>query len=168
MAMTVNGLISSEKTHEDFFSDEVWEHSISFFKNIGCVIWGRKTYEQVCRWTSQDINQLKDIKKVIVSSSRDLHLPSSHLLAQSPREAIDLLSKEGFQTILVSGGSRLNTSFLNNGLIDEIFLAIDSVLLGRGTPIFSIDDFEVKLELLETKVVGNGKVVELHYKVKSS
>ena len=84
---------------------------------------------------------------------------------EQPEEAIKHLETLGFQEALVLGGSKINSSFMKNGLVDEIYLDVHAHILGQGIPLFAPADFEYKLELLEIKKLSE-QTLQLHYKVK--
>jgi dihydrofolate reductase len=54
--------------------------------------------------------------------------------------------------------------FLRQGLIDELVLHVNPVLIGAGQPLFP-PDLQLDLDLLGTKQFGNG-VVQLRYAVR--
>jgi len=66
---------------------------------------------------------------------------------------------------LLIGGSSLNTAFAKENLIDEIILNIEPIIIGKGIPLFSIDDFDLPLELISTEKNNSG-IVTIYYKVK--
>lgn len=53
---------------------------------------------------------------------------------------------------------------MKEGLVDEIYLDIEPIVLGKGIQLFEDADFESKLELLETRKFSNNEI-QLHYKV---
>jgi dihydrofolate reductase len=163
MAVSANGIIATNDGGEDFLSDETWNHFVRRAKDIGCVVWGRKTHEAVMSYSQRYIDDIKDVKKVVVSSSK-IDLNDGCFLATSPQEAIKQLVSEGFEKILISGGSTLNAEFAKLNLIDEIILDINPVIVGSGIPLFLPTDFELKLKLKDTKLIEGGNV-ELIYEV---
>ncbi len=54
-------------------------------------------------------------------------------------------------------------ALLPNDLIDEFYLCVNPVLLGKGKPLFKKMEKKIKFELVESKVFEKGVVV-LHYK----
>lgn len=74
------------------------------------------------------------------------------------------MSKKGHDQVLVTGGASVNSSFLKNGLVDEIVLNIEPTVVGKGIPLFAPEEFEVKLNLVETKELEGG-VQQVTYSV---
>jgi dihydrofolate reductase len=83
---------------------------------------------------------------------------------KSPREVIGMLKTKDFETAFLAGGGQLNSSFIEDDLIDEIYLDVEPLIFGKGIPVFAAKDFEVELELLEIKKL-NLSTVQLHYRV---
>ncbi|HLD85653.1 MAG TPA: dihydrofolate reductase [archaeon] len=163
MAMSANGMIARENGSEDFLSHENWKTFLQFVKKYKCVVWGRKTYESVKKWDLKYINSLKKAKIFVVTSGKT-DINSNCILAQSPQDAIKKASSFGFKSVLLSGGSSLNSSFIKENLIDEIILNIEPFALGKGITLFKDDDFESKLKLVKTKKLPKG-IIQLHYKI---
>lgn len=163
MAVSANGIVATESGEEEFLSDETWGRFAKLANEIGCVVWGRKTYEKVIQFSQKCIDDVKVVRKIVLSKS-DFELKEGYSLVKSPEEALKLLSSEGFERILISGGSTLNTEFARRNLIDEIILDINPVIIGVGVPLFLSFDFELKLRLKSTKIIEGGNV-ELVYEV---
>lgn len=110
------------------------------------------------------MKDIKNFKKIIVSKNANFNLEENFELASSPEDALKKLTSEGFNTALIVGGSTLNTSFAVNGLLDEIILNVNSVIIGEGILLFSPKDFILKLELLGTKNITKD-IIQLRYRV---
>lgn len=163
MAVSANGIIATKTGSEDFLYSGNWVRFIKLAHKVGCIIWGRNTYEQVISWEGDYLKDLQDIKKVIISRS-SIQLKDGFILASSPEEALDILRKYGFKEAIVTGGSKINMEFAKRGLIDEVILDINSIIIGEGIPVFAQASFEMKLKLIESVKV-NENIVELRYKV---
>lgn len=162
MAMSLNGYIAEENGSEDFLSHANWEKFCSLAKECGNFIVGRKTYEAVKNWDEGfGFDDLKGIQKVIISQDPDYKVDEGYTVAISPKDAISKL--QGFESILVTGGSTINTAFIKEHLLDEVILNIEPVLIGKGVPLFAQDNFSKKLDLVSSKE-DNG-ILTLHYKV---
>lgn len=164
MAMSINGIIADTNGGEDFLSHNNWLEFVESVQKVGCLIWGRKTYELVKKWSKSYLDPLTNISKVILTHDQNIKLDKGFIIASSPKEALEILRKKGFNEIILTGGSTNNASFAKLNLIDELNLHVEPVVLGKGIPLFHPDVFELKLELLEMKK-SRGKTLELHFKV---
>ncbi len=165
MGMSLNGYIAGEDNNEDFISHDCWLTWLEVLRQHGCVIWGRKTHQVVKTWPKSYFDDIKGIKAVVVSTNPDYEVGPGFELVNSPEAALKTLKKHGFKSVVLSGGSTLNTAFAKLGLIDEVILNIEPVVEGKGIPLFKPDVFELKLELIEMKQ-SKGKTIQLHYLVK--
>ena len=64
---------------------------------------------------------------------------------------------------MMAGGA-LATSFLKNDLVNELYINIEPLALGKGIPLFSRENFEKKLKLLQVKRFSENEI-RLHYKI---
>ena len=157
MAITANGYIAKEN-NETPWSDEEWKIFSEKVKEIKNLVIGRKTFEIMEQ--GEEFQKIGNPFTVIVST----HKENNSNCVNSPEQAIDLLKEKGFSKILVAGGGMLNSSFMQKGLVDEIYLDVEPFLFGKGIKLFAENDFETKLELLETKQLSKN-VIQLHYKI---
>ena len=164
MAISANGIIATKEGSEDFLSHDNWIQFVKLAHKIGCFMWGRKTYDAVSKWEGEYLNDLIDVRKVIISRS-PIQLMEGFTLASSPEEALKQLESEGFNEAIITGGSTINSEFAKRGLIDEVILDVNPSILGEGIPVFAPHDFQLNLELANVERVGN-ELVELKYKVK--
>lgn len=159
--MTANGYIAKEDDNTDWISQGEWDSYSSIVQRVGAMIIGHRTYDIL---TKQDgFEELKKVKIVVVSHESFKTLAEHHLTARTPKEALELL--KDFSEVVVAGGGILNSSFMKKGLIDEIYLDVEPKVLGKGIQLFSLEEFEYDLELLDMKNL-NKNTVQLHYKVK--
>ena len=165
MTISVNGIIARENGDEDFLSDNNWNSFVEVVQEAGCVIWGRKTYEIVLsNYGEKYLNTIKDVKKVVVSTDLSFRVQDGIILVKSPEEAIESLRKLGFNSAVVSGGSSLNSSFVKENLINEIILNVEPVVVGKGIPLFSSQEFDLKLSEPKIENFVDG-IIQLKYKV---
>jgi dihydrofolate reductase len=69
----------------------------------------------------------------------------------------------GYTSVLLGGGSFLNSLFLEKKLISEIVLTIEPKIFGAGLSLFN-KDLDADLKLLEIRNL-NENTVMLHYQV---
>jgi dihydrofolate reductase len=155
MAVSFNGMIATPDYKEDFLSDRNWQEFVNIVHKHGCLIWGRKTYELVRKWSKSYLKPFEDITKIIVSGDTNLKLDDGFTLANSPHEALQLLQETGFKSTILTGGSAINTSFAKLGLIDEVILDIEGVVIGKGIPLFKPSDYQLQLKLLSSKKISD-------------
>lgn len=164
MAMSLNGMIARDNNEEDFITDESWGSFVKLTQKTGCLIWGRKTLEIVKEWDKFYLDQLSDIKKIIVSN-HNLELGINYELASSPKEALEILKKEGFKEVILCGGSVNNSSFAKENLIDEIIFNIEPILIGKGLLVFWPKEFDLNLKLKAINKISDD-LIQVNYIVK--
>ncbi|MBI3290330.1 dihydrofolate reductase [Candidatus Microgenomates bacterium] len=161
MATSVNGMIAKNNDNTDWISKEEWDSYSSTVQKAGNLIVGHRTYDILTQ--QPEFSELEKIKLVVVSSKSFRTLSANHIVAHSPKEALELL--KNFDQVIVAGGGILNTAFLTEKLVDDIYIDIEPIILGRGIKLFADGDIETELELVETKKISPNEI-QLHYKVK--
>jgi dihydrofolate reductase len=78
-------------------------------------------------------------------------------------KVLDIKSQPG-KDIWLFGGASLTSSLMNDGLVDEISLAVHPVLLGEGKSLFNDIKHRVLLKLQDLERYANGLVM-LTYQV---
>lgn len=164
MAVSLNGMIAREDNSEDFLSEANWKTLVGLTKKTGCLVWGRKTYELVKKWDKSYLKNLAGVKKIIVSSDKGYRVEEGLGIASSPEEALGMLAKAGFREVVLTGGSKLNTSFAKASLINEVVLNMEAVIIGKGIPIFYPEEFELDLDLRDMKKISK-RLIQMKYKV---
>lgn len=101
----------------------------------------------------------------IVVSSQPVEGYEGVIVVSSPEDAVDYL-QDKIDVGLLVGGSRLNASFANSGLIDEIAITEKPVELEIGTPFFdSTLVSELDLDELRQEKLTGGRV-RVYYSAK--
>jgi len=161
MAMSVNGYIAKEND-ETPWSDEEWSSFSKFVKETKNLVIGKRTYEIMK--ANAEFEKIGNPFTVVVTKTEFAH-DSNFAIAKSPKEALEILKEKNFSKVLIGGGGMLNSSFMKEKLIDEIYLDIEPIIFGKGIKLFSEEDYDVYLELIETKSISSN-VLQLHYRVK--
>ena len=92
-------------------------------------------------------------------------LPRTLILSDNLEERINVLKKEAVKDILMFGSPGAAHSLMQSDLIDDYWLFINPVLLGKGIPLFNNINEIQKLSLKSTNQFSSG-VVCLHYQRK--
>ncbi len=104
------------------------------------------------------------VSKIVLSRSMaDVSLPNTTIIANNLSEKINAIKAQEGKNILIFGSPRASQSLLNEDLIDEFWLFVNPIILGKGRPMFEGVQQQTKLELVESKTFPCG-VIGLHYK----
>jgi len=163
MATSINSIIATEDYSEDFLNG-TWKYFVELGSKYGCVIWGRTTYQLVNKMPFKYTDSIKHIKKIVISSNPKFPLGPKSQLFLNPESALKGLKEQGYKKVILSGGSKINSSFAKSNLIDEVILLVDSIIVGKGIPLFSPENFQLKLKPLRTEI-KDGHLVYTRYKV---
>lgn len=160
MAQSINGFIAKLDNATPWSSEE-WKIYKETVGKVGNIIMGRKTYDIM---KDDGFDSLGN-PFVIVVSQQNLQSEKNTIFVKTPEEALDVAKEKGFPEVLIIGGSQINGLFLKKNLVDEVYLDMEPVLFGQGIPLFSAQENDFQLELLETKPYSkNG--LQLRYQVK--
>lgn len=167
-AISLNGMLARENGDEDWLPSEGWDEFIKDVKQYGNFIMGRETYELVMKlYPNYNFDNVDAQYKVIVTSQSDYKAPSGYVVVSSPEDAKALLNEANVEIGLLIGGGKLNGSFYARGLVDETWVTVNPVILGKGRPVIGNEDIEINLELKEAIELSKGRV-QLRYKVVKS
>jgi dihydrofolate reductase len=163
MASTLNGFIAKTDYDSNWTSSEDLKKFSEISKKCGNVIFGHTTYEVLKK---ENNFPLKDRLNIVMTHNPNLIFEDKNVIItnQSPRDILSLLENRGIQTAFIAGGGKTNLSFIKENLVDEIYLTIEPLILGRGIPLFAPSDFEINLQLLETAKLSQNEI-QLHYQV---
>lgn len=148
--------------------EDYLNHSNEQAKQIGTEIYGRQMYEVMVYWESQDpqgdqpdnvfarLWQATD-KLVVSKSLREVQSKRTRLIPELDAAALKQL-KLSAQKDLSIAGPTLASSFLAQGLIDEVAITYAPVAVGGGTPLFKNLPSDLRFQLLEQRTFKSGAV----------
>lgn len=165
MAISLNGFVADESGSEDFISNVNWEAFCALAREKGNFIIGRKTLEAVKNWDAgYSFDDLADETRVVLTSEAN-SLPKGYIAASSPQHALQIVGQQGKRFALIAGGPTVNSSFMKERLVDEIIFNIEPVVVGKGKPVFTPEDFQTILKFNSVKELTDG-IIQVRYKVK--
>mgnify|MGYP001611657841 CR=1 FL=1 len=161
MAITVDGKIAKHTTHPATWTSKADKKVfIEATKNAGVIIMGQTTYDTIGRPLPGRLN-------VVMNPEPDTskNIPGTlEFTNTQPVELLKELEVRGFNTVIIGGGSTINGLFLNQGLLDEVWLTIEPRLFGEGLQLFRGADVNVELQLLEV-VKLDENVLQVRYRI---
>ena len=159
--------------------DEEWHRYINDqVRDKGAFLYGRRMFETMTDYwpTAEDDPAIPEyvadfariwrrMPKIVFSRSLEKASWDTRVINGNIAEEAAKLKKEPGNDLLL-GGPGIAYSFFRLGLIDEIWLSIQPVILGGGNPLFHDIKDRLHLELKKTMTFRSG-VVELTYRVEN-
>lgn len=127
MAISTDNYIC-DKNGKTPWSTAEWKLFFNAVKKTKNLVIGRKTYEIMKK--QGEFAKFPPCRIIVVSKQKKSPI-------KSPQKAIAQLEKEGFSNVLVGGGQKLNTSFLNAKLVTGLILDRESIRLKKGKRLFA-------------------------------
>lgn len=166
MVSSVDGKTTHPTVH-GWSSTEDQEHFRKLKDMYPTIIMGRKTYETV-----RNILELSPKHRRIVMTKSTADFAREEVVGQleftdqSPRSLVRRLSSEGIESALLVGGSNLNEAFLKDQLITDCYITLEPRFFGNGKSIFTSDDIDIPLQLIEMKKLNAQGTLLLHYEIR--
>ena len=144
-----------------------WDFS-EFTSKVGAIIVGRRSYELGIKlgWFKDNaygpspIFVLSKDTPAEISDDAEFNFVDSidDIYAQASEAA-------GQKWIYLFGGPSVFQQFLNKDLVDELYITIAPILLGKGIRLFeNLDERQLRLEKIEATVHPNG-MIETKYRI---
>jgi dihydrofolate reductase len=159
-------VVADDELHE-FFSD--------LLDNTDIALFGRVTYQLMASYwphAHQDpkatrsmlafADRFNAVSKIVFSRTlQKADWNNSRLVRDNMVEEVIRLKESPGKNISL-GGISISQEFMRRGLIDEYWLAVHPVVVGKGKRLFDNLNERINLRLADTKVFKSGVVV-LHY-----
>ncbi|EOT46512.1 MULTISPECIES: dihydrofolate reductase family protein [Enterococcus] len=131
----------------------------AFEQQIDTTIMGRVTYEEVKKMT-EDAPVYPDKTNYVYSHTLN-QLNDAIVIQDDIVSFVQALKRQEGQMVWIVGGGQLVTELMEQELIDEWFIQLAPVFLGKGKRLFQEQSTPQRLTLVETKTMG--ELVEVHY-----
>ena len=139
-------------------------------------LYGRVTYEMMQGYWPNAANKpnaskhdkehsawYNSVSKIVLSTSlNEKALTNTRVISDGLTEKINAIKQQEGKNILIFGSPRASHSLLQEGLVDEFWIFVNPILLGKGIPLFKNIMETTQLKLVETKIFSQG-VIALHY-----
>jgi dihydrofolate reductase len=155
--------------------EEVHQFVNDLLRPIGTQLYGRRMYEVLVAWESDDIAVgqppvvadfaaiWRGADKIVYSRSLESVSSARTTIERDFDPEVIRAMKASADRDISIGGPVLAANAIRAGLVDEIHLFLNPILVGRGNPALP-DDVRVPLELLDERRFDHG-VVYLRYRV---
>jgi dihydrofolate reductase len=125
---------------------------------------GRVTYEGFAdAWPSREgefADKFNSMPKYVLSSTlQDPEWSNSTVLKGDLAEEVAKLKREHDGDIVVHGSAQLAQTLIEDDLVDELRLMVFPVVLGSGKRLFGDTSDKKSLQLVDSKVVGDGVTI---------
>lgn len=161
---SINGVISrAEGSGEGGWnSPEDGVHYKSTITEIGACIMGRTSFDVIGG------KNYDGVKHWVMTNNPEL-LANNHgndnvIYTNKPySELLDEIAADGHEKVSILGGSKVYTDMSSQGLIDEMIITIEPVVLTAGVPLFSNEVGESKWQLVDHKKLNERGTLVLTY-----
>nr|AIA16350.1 Dihydrofolate reductase [uncultured bacterium] len=155
-AVTANGFIA-RSTNElaDWTSKEDKKFFVEETKKHGVMIMGRTTFATIGKplpgrrivVLTEKPEEVQVVEGSVETASGDL------------KTIIDGLSKRGYASCVIAGGSNVYSQFLNAGLVNELALTFEPVMFTSGVRLAEKLERELQLEVKSVEKLGENAIL---------
>lgn len=166
-ATSINGKITNGHQEDSFLwtSSGDKKYFSKLIKSSDLVIMGRQTY--LVNRSKFDLTR-KPLRLIITHHPQDFSQSTipNHLefTSSTPNQIINRYSKK-YKQILIVGGAQINSLFLKENLIDEIYLTIEPLVFGQGKNLLKNIYLSRKCKLISLKKLSSSGTLLLKYKI---
>lgn len=166
---TMDGYDEGPAGEFDFWNadDEFAEFSVEQLDEADTLVFGRVTYEGMAAYWPTDAAQrdspaiaarMNGYPKIVVSRTLDrADWPGTELI-RSPERLAEVKQRPG-RDIAVLGSADLTADLLRLGLLDELRILVNPVVLGAGRPLLRTAGERIGHRLLRARVFDSGNVL---------
>jgi dihydrofolate reductase len=154
--------------HLPYFDDTSRKWVADSYTAAGGFLFGRRTFESLAGYWPHASEEeqviaepLNTRPKYVASTTLTEPLAWQHsaLLKGDVAEAVAALKRQDGGDLLVVGSTQLVQTLLAHGLVDELQLMIDPLVVGGGKGIFPADGALRPLRLVGSKVTSTGAIL---------
>ena len=178
MHTTLDGFVAGPAGEMDWINvdSEIFELAGQQTDEADTALYGRVTYEMMegywptaadkpnaSKHDIQHSNWYNSVTKIVLSESmKGKKLKNTIILGKKDSRELAKLKEQDGKNILVFGSPTAVHLLLEEDLIDDFWLFVNPVILGKGISLFGGLNIQLKLKLISTKTFQSG-VVCLHY-----
>jgi dihydrofolate reductase len=142
VAVSLDGMIEGPNGEYDWCPPPSKKEMSRFLDKIDAIFFGRKSFELTGK-------SMFPKKEHYVFSTTLKKPVDFQLINRDVKQRVMELKKQPGKDIWLFGGAKLASYFFNEKLIDEMWLGVVPVVLGKGKPLFSDINERTHFELVE-------------------
>lgn len=162
-AISLDGYLADEQDNLQWLFDTNLDGVSTyeaFEELLDTIVMGRVTYEEAKKIV-EDAPFYEGKEVIVFSRTKTEEISGGYFTSEDPVQVIERLQQEE-KNVWIVGGGGLFTELLVADKIDEYWIQIAPVLLGKGKRLFEEGDYAQRLEFVETTQMG--ELTELHYR----
>jgi dihydrofolate reductase len=171
MMISVDGYFEGRNREIDWHNvdNEFNEYAISFLNSLDTLLFGRVTYELMAGyWPTEAAlsddpvvaDKMNSLEKIVFSKTlKKAGWNNTTLIKKDIAETVEELKHRQGKDIAIFGSSDLALALLPSGLIDELNIFVNPVILGQGKTLFRGFNTRLSLTLLRTRIFRSGNVL---------
>jgi dihydrofolate reductase len=179
MHVSLDGFVAGLNGEMDWIKvdDEMFDYAALRTNESDTALYGRVTYQMMEAYWPTAADQpnatkhdkehsawYKKVDKVVLSKTMEgQQLPNTIIISNDVEHRVQALKQQAGKEIIIFGSPGASHTLMQYGLIDEFWLFVNPVLLGKGIPLFKDIQQITQLKLVTTATFASG-VVCLHYK----
>jgi dihydrofolate reductase len=163
--MTLDGMFEGPQPwnldfHEYAWGDALAEFSLQQAREVGALVFGRRTYEGMAAYWSAAEGETADFMNAVPKYvfSRTLERAdwtNSTLVKEDAGAGVARLKEQPGKDLFVFGSADLSATLIRHALYDEYRIGLVPVTLGEGSPLFKPGCEPLKLRLAESRPLGD-------------
>lgn len=167
--LIVSSLVTADGVHGDphlwageYSDEEAATQWLEALKKSDAFLMGRNTYELFAQmWGTPQgpyLERMYEMPKYVFSSTlTSADWNNTTIVSGDPVPAVRELKEQGDGDLMIYGYGQLGHSLLEHGLVDELHIVVNPVMLGNGAPLFRPGK-RTNLRLESVSQRGNGAV----------
>ncbi len=174
--MTLDGFFAGPAGEIDWHNvdKEFNDFAVEQLKEIGTLVFGRITYELMAAYWPKPsavkddpivAERMNNLPKVVFSRTLySVEWNHTRLVREDAPGELSRLREGTGKDVAIFGSANLAAGLLAAGLIEELRVMVNPVILGTGMPLFPDNDVRRRLKLLSSRTFNSGNVL-LRYEV---
>jgi dihydrofolate reductase len=151
--------------------EEFSRFALAQLRGAGPLVFGRVTYELMAAfWPGrageesdpQVATAMNTTPKIVISRTlTQADWPGTQIINDHVEDELATLKQQPGKDIVIMGSSTLAAGLLSTGLLDELRIMVDPIILGQGRSLFA-GAAKTGLELLKTQKFTSGNILNYY------